>query len=215
MSRQAVGLVVFDLGGVLVRVAESWEQALSRAGVEAGAELLGRLGAADWPPLIASYETGRLSPGAFAARVSELAGLGPAEVARVMDAWLIGPYEGVRELVDELAGAAAATACLSNTNARHWALMTGRSHASLPLGRLDHRFASHELGVLKPDDAAYEAVERGTGVPAGEILFFDDRDVNVAAARRRGWQGVLVDPGDPVAAIRAELVSRGVLRRAP
>lgn len=216
MSPSPVELVVFDIGGVLVKVAESWAETLRRAGVDAPPALLARMAEVDWVPVMVAYETGRLEPEAFAERVVALSGLEVDAVRRVMDAWLVGPYDGVEELVEALERAPVETACLSNTNARHWALMTGRSHSSIPLARLDYRFASHQIGHLKPGAEAYAAVERGTGRSAEAILFFDDREPNVAAALARGWQGVVVDPaGDPVAAVRAELAARGVLAAAP
>jgi putative hydrolase of the HAD superfamily len=46
---------------------------------------------------------------------------------------------------------------------------------------------SCETGVAKPRPGAYEAVEDALGRSGRELLFFDDRPANVAAARERGW----------------------------
>lgn len=50
---------------------------------------------------------------------------------------------------------------------------------------------SHEVGVAKPDPAAYELTTRRLGVEPREILFLDDVEANVEAARAFGWHAVL------------------------
>ncbi len=56
---------------------------------------------------------------------------------------------------------------------------------------LKHRFDalhySAELGSAKPDERFYLRVEEKTGFRPDEILFIDDKQANVDAARRRGW----------------------------
>lgn len=50
---------------------------------------------------------------------------------------------------------------------------------------------SHEVGLAKPDPAAYELVTRRLEVEPGEVLFLDDVEANVVAARALGWHAVL------------------------
>jgi putative hydrolase of the HAD superfamily len=50
---------------------------------------------------------------------------------------------------------------------------------------------SHEVGLAKPDPAAYELTARRLGVEPHEVLFLDDVEANVDAARRAGWHAVL------------------------
>ena len=50
---------------------------------------------------------------------------------------------------------------------------------------------SHEVGLAKPDPAAYELTARRLGVEPGEVLFLDDVEANVEAARACGWHAVL------------------------
>ena len=47
------------------------------------------------------------------------------------------------------------------------------------------------MGHAKPDPAAYELVTRRLGVAAEEVLFLDDVEANVVAARALGWHAVL------------------------
>jgi putative hydrolase of the HAD superfamily len=46
---------------------------------------------------------------------------------------------------------------------------------------------SCETGVAKPRAGAYAVVEDELGLSGADLLFFDDRPVNVAAAQERGW----------------------------
>ena len=50
---------------------------------------------------------------------------------------------------------------------------------------------SGELGIAKPDPAIWQALLDRLRAPAGEVLFLDDRDVNVAAAREAGIRAFL------------------------
>jgi HAD superfamily hydrolase (TIGR01509 family) len=80
--------------------------------------------------------------------------------------------------------------------------------------RLTHRFASHELGLRKPDQQIYSRVEAKLGAIArpDEIVFFDDLADNVAAAAERAWRAELVRSKDnPVAEMRGALMRMGVL----
>jgi putative hydrolase of the HAD superfamily len=49
-----------------------------------------------------------------------------------------------------------------------------------------HRTFSHRLGIAKPDAAIYHHAAQGLGVTEEEILFIDDREENIAAARSVG-----------------------------
>jgi putative hydrolase of the HAD superfamily len=50
---------------------------------------------------------------------------------------------------------------------------------------------SHEVGLAKPDPAAYALTAERLGVQPHEVLFLDDVEVNVEAARAAGWHAVL------------------------
>ncbi len=56
---------------------------------------------------------------------------------------------------------------------------------------VDDWFFSAELGLAKPDAAIYVAVSTALGVPGEQVVFFDDRQVNVDAALRAGWDAHL------------------------
>lgn len=55
------------------------------------------------------------------------------------------------------------------------------------LTEFDRRYISGHMGVTKPDATIYEMVERDCGLPPASMLFADDRDENIVAAKARGW----------------------------
>ena len=59
----------------------------------------------------------------------------------------------------------------------------------------DHIFLSCDLGVEKPDPLIFSKVVEGLQVPAHDILFFDDSEVNCQAARNCGLQALVAPAG--------------------
>jgi putative hydrolase of the HAD superfamily len=62
----------------------------------------------------------------------------------------------------------------------------------------DATFFSCRLGVRKPHAAFYRRVRAALGVPADSLLFLDDQQKNVDAARKAGWRAELHCVGDEV-----------------
>jgi len=185
-------LVCFDLGGVLVRIVRSWQEACEHAAVPVRVLDDGSRGEAALELWSLRLHAGQVTLPEYAAGLSTaLDGVySRDEIVAVHHAWLLGDYEGVADVVAALCAAGVATALLSNTNAAHFReLMNGPA-----VRLLDHHFVSHEIGLLKPGAAAYGHVEAVTGVPPTAIGFFDDMAANVEAARERGWQAALIDP---------------------
>ena len=54
----------------------------------------------------------------------------------------------------------------------------------------DHHTFSHALGTAKPDPVIYGHAAEGMGLSPGEILFVDDREDNIAAARAFGMHAI-------------------------
>lgn len=95
---------------------------------------------------------------------------------------------------------------ISNTNAAHVAHIRSAFPSLLP--RFDRVFASYEMGHRKPHPQAFRHVLEAIGVPAPEVLLFDDLAANVEAAAALGLQAVLVrSPQD----VRDALAARGLL----
>jgi putative hydrolase of the HAD superfamily len=89
------------------------------------------------------------------------------------------------DAIDDLRAAGIRIALATNQEQYRAAYI--RHHAKLA-GRFDALFFSCDLGCAKPDAAYFAQVAEALGVPAGQILFFDDIEANVGAACEAGWQ---------------------------
>lgn len=199
-------LVVFDLGGVLVRIRHTWDDILAFMG-EPPLARTSPWRHADYDPLTA-YQEDRIDEDLYLDQVGGDLGLTPERARAAHAAMLEGDYVGAVDLIESLKAAGAKTACLSNTNALHWVALMANHPTLLAL---DARYASFEIRVSKPDPRAYRIV--ADAFPdADRRLFFDDRMDNVVAALDMGWEAHRVDPdGDPPAQMRRVLVESGVL----
>ncbi len=217
-----IQLVVFDLGRVLLRIADDWDHAARLAGLPNLTGLTGDLstkvargdGNDELTKLFDDFETGRVTVVGFFATAAKLAGVRPDEVRRVTEAVLIETFPGAIALLDRLAMLPVKVGCLSNTNAHHWQMFSDRAHpAYLPIELFDVPLGSQILGLAKPDPAIYQYVEDGTGINVRNILFFDDLQENIDAAAARGWHAELVsrDTDNPIPAVTATLAAYGVL----
>jgi len=212
LSGDVVELVAFDLGGVVVRICRSWEEACVAAGVSLRAPLSGELARA-----IAGgserLQRGDIDEAMMAREVSVASAqlYTPAEIEAVQRAWIKEPYAGVAEIVRELERRGVASVVLSNTSPEHWARLS-----DLPaLSGMARRFLSFELGLLKPGASIYAAVETQTGFRGSAVAFFDDTPANVLAARARGWLAECVDPHAPTAPQMSRALAEWGLAVAP
>lgn len=91
---------------------------------------------------------------------------------------------------------------LSNTNSIHIQFCNDyfRRNFGIPSvsALFDHTFYSYEMGLWKPDEAIYQEVLSETGLQAEEVLFIDDNEKNIAAAKAMGFQAILHDPKNDI-----------------
>lgn len=191
-----VDLVVFDVGSVLVEAGRTLADDFAIAGYSLT------------PEWIAAYEVrvsafprpylGAITIAAYAvmAAAASDGALSVDEMLRVMTGGFVREYPGIARVFDALEAAGVETALLSNVHDGEWARLfpDGGIAPDFPtLARAHHRFASHLIRARKPDPRAYLHVEEQTGRAPQEIVFFDDREENVVAARERGWTAELID----------------------
>jgi putative hydrolase of the HAD superfamily len=174
-------IILFDLGGVLIEL----------SGIDRMLELCNHAFSVDelWSRWLTSdgvrrFETGRASAEEFGAAMLAEFGM-PIEAAQFLEEFTIWPkdvFPGSLELLEQLA-ASHRLACLSNTNALHWP----RVCDEMGLARyFEFTFASHLVGMLKPDIEIFQHVVEQLGVPPERILFLDDNQLNVASAQAAG-----------------------------
>ncbi len=216
-EENTIHLICFDLGGVLIRICRTWQEAADRAAVtipRPGRTVGPPHQEDEWNRVHHHYETGRCGDEHFFTQAADMAGVTVAHAQAILGAWLFEAYPGISELIDWVARGprGAKTACLSNTNAYHWSMMTTEGPARLPLEKLTYRFTSFEIGASKPDPRIYDHVERVSGTRPRNILFFDDHPPNVQAATQRGWQAHQIDHlGDTAQQMRQVLQRYGIV----
>lgn len=198
--------VVFDLGMVLASPVGLYERVAellhtTPAAVQAGM----------WGPHRVSYDEGGSDRDYWSATlphivdvpVDDFEALLPALVAADVEGWRhIRPE--ARSIVADLVDAGVPRNVLSNAPN----CLADAAPAFDWFSLIDRFFFSAQLGMVKPNPEIYASVEDALGVPASELLFIDDKQPNVQAARARGWTAHLwVDDADT----RRWLVTEGVL----
>jgi len=182
----AIRAVVLDIGGVLEVVDDDVFPAPAerRLGLAPGSIAGGLAG------LPGDAVVGEVTEQQVRAEWQRALALDDRQVDALLDdfwRWYVGTLD--RELFDWFAGQRPArlTAILSNSGpgARERERFHGFEDVT------DDIVYSHEVGLAKPDPAAYEIVTRRLGIEAGEVLFLDDVEANVVAARALGWHAVL------------------------
>lgn len=150
------------------------------------------------------FELGRLDEEAYLARFFRDGRPvdGPALRAHLTASYRF--VDGVEPVLDALSAAGVEAHALSN-----YPVWYRLIEESLGLSRwLEWSFVSCHTGVRKPDDEAFLGPARRLGVPAERCLLVDDREGNVAAARRLGMGAILfTDAGS----LREALAEEGVL----
>jgi len=202
-----IRLICFDLGRVLVRICDTWAHACERTGVPAPPTPLPDDTYNKVRELVHAHEVGSLPHDEYCRQMAAHFGILPEHVDRMMNGFLIDIYPGALDLLDELRAAGYKTACLSNTNVLHWQNMCDPNHpAWLPFDKFDFAFGSQQIGHRKPADEIYKHVEQVTGYSGPQILFFDDIEENIVAAKRSGWTAELIArDGEPIRQIRKHL----------
>jgi putative hydrolase of the HAD superfamily len=198
----AISGILFDIGGVLVAL--DGVPYLTRAlQLEESHDEMHRRWLAC--PSVVAHETGRMSAEEFAAALVDDLNLpvAPDEFLLEFGAWLQGPHPGAFELVDGIPGQYR-VAALSNMSAFHWTRIAAMGWPS----RFDAVYLSCQIGHLKPSVEAFQVAFDGMKLPAAEVLFLDDGQANVAAARALGMEAQLVRGPEEV---RLALEEYGVL----
>lgn len=188
--------LVFDLGGVLLDINfKNTFDAFHELGIEAAYQLN------DHPEvfeLFMALERGTYTPEGFHKRFRILTGFNGCnhDLDRAFNALLTGFVPGSIERVSEL-NMRYKTYILSNTNAIHCKHYNQILNDTLGIKDLDHlvekAYYSHDLGYRKPDREIFMKMIDDSGINPGESLFIDDREENIIAARKIGFQAIQVN----------------------
>lgn len=179
--------LLFDIGNVLVELngrpiqAQWLKQKLSleenwRAWIES--------------PIAIAFETGEIGQQEFGeAIVNQLQlNISSQEFLSHFKVWPHRVYPQVFETLEALRENYT-LAIFSNTNGLHWPYLMGDLELQ---GKFDYYFASHLIGMAKPQPAAFTKVLEWMNVEAQDVLFLDDNQANIDAASQLGLQTELV-----------------------
>jgi putative hydrolase of the HAD superfamily len=192
-----IDLVILDQGGLVTRGDfDIVPAAAARLGV--GAAELRVFLAPDLP----AFMRGELGPGELWSRLAERAGLRAAED---YFATLFRPRLDLPtfDLVRRLAAAGHRVVSGTNTIESHYRLLEAEGH----FAAYHAVYASHLIGLCKPDPGFWEYILRREGVDASLAFFADDSAENVEAAAALGIQARLFTEAPR---LEADLAALGV-----
>jgi len=188
--------LVFDLGGVLLDIEfKRTFDAFNALGIRDAYKLN------DYPDvldLFVNFEKGLYTIEGFHKRFRVLTGFDGCkhDLDEAFNALLVGFVPERIARVQDLA-VKYKTYILSNTNAIHCMHYNQMLYELTGIKNLDHlvdkAYYSHDLGSRKPDREIYLRMIEDAGILAEESLFIDDRQENLAAAKKIGFKVILVN----------------------
>jgi putative hydrolase of the HAD superfamily len=201
-----MAILVLDIGGVVYR---AWPDAAfygrwaARCGCDAATLQQRFYAGEDW--MLA--ELGRISRAENVRRLAARLGLG-VEAARemVFEGWASQPDEALAASVAQLRAAWTKVAALTNNTSTEAELLARPELARL----FDLAISSADAGLAKPDAAFYRHAEARLGAAGAALVFVDDVEANVEAARALGWRGVWFrSTGQAIGEIEAAFAEEG------
>ena len=202
---EPVHALLFDLGGVLIdidfdRVFAHW----ARFAPFSAAQIRDRF---VFDNTYHRYECGQTDDATFFEFVRRTLDLDASD-EQIRDGWnavFVAQNDDVLGMVRQ-ASRLRPSYAFTNTSSSHQTAWS-RAYPDV-VGAFRRIFSSAEMGLRKPDRAAFEAVTDAIGHAPGSILFFDDLPSNVAGARAAGLRAIQVgSPQD----VRSGLQAVGLL----
>lgn len=174
-----VTLYIFDMGGVVARNTDVFPDMVSYLDITREEFLT--LAGENLEKLL----NGKVSTDEFWARFSRMYG-------REVEEELFGKFfhssidQEVMDLIKQLKGRSRVV-CGTNTLGPHYDYHVSRGHYDI----FDAVFASHKIGLSKPNPEFYGYILRSEGVIPQNAFFVDDTEVNVLSAERMGINAAL------------------------
>lgn len=183
MASTPYEVVLFDLGGVLADLGDPSDA----MGLGISTDQFWEIWLAS--PLVRAFETGSVSETDFIPGIAkELLVTEPDRFESQFLQWKLSLFDGAEQQLAELSQATS-LALLSNTNPIHWQQVTNSTNV---FRYFSHVFLSFETGLYKPDVESFTSVLAQIDTTPGRIIYLDDSEQNVNAARGIGIDGRLV-----------------------
>lgn len=196
MANTVIRFVFFDLGGVVFNFKDGFEKLSKIVGRSRPSVETAYLKHVDLAAL------GKISTTEFWVRFREELQLSSDEgIVDYAEFWTdsFSPISETHALIQELA-TRYRLGILSNTELG--VLEKALSKGHVPVTPFAAVVRSCDVGFLKPEKEIYLLAQERINVQPGEILFVDDREVNVLAAISLGWRGVVFDESNPGKSVR-------------
>ena len=186
---RAIRALLFDLGGVVIDI--DFAHALRHWAGCSDLSLDQLRAAFHFDVAYQRHERGEIGWAQYLAHLRATLKLTGTD-AQIQDGWNSIFIAEIPETIAMVQRAREQLACygFSNTNPTHqahWAASFPRA-----AGAFEKIFVSWQLGLRKPERAAFDKVCEEMGVRPGEVLFFDDTLENVEGARAAGLEAVWV-----------------------
>ena len=192
-----VKCVCFDLGGVVVRVRLHWKELLQGLNIHYVFPAHLHEHQHEWKTF-KQFESGKCSEQEYLEALGCCFSISEEDALKVHHAILCEEYPLMKESILKIQQIGLATGCLSNTNALHWRILDDpKTYPAICL--LETKVLSFECGFVKPGLEIFRIFEEQAGFSGDSILYFDDRDANVNAAKEMGWRSYVIDPAEDVA----------------
>ena len=204
MQHHIEGLL-FDMGGVVINIdfdqaLQSWTH-LSELSIE---EMRSRF---TMDHRYEQHERGEIGGSEYFAHLRRLLQLEgrDEDIAWGWNAIYVGE---IAETVDDILSVPEHVPCFAFTNSNPTHMATCKAIYPRVMAAFQRVFVSSEMGLRKPQRAAFDAIAQATGIRLPAMLFFDDSLENVEGARAAGLQAIHVQtPSD----VKQALLQIGVL----
>ncbi|MCJ8312615.1 MAG: HAD family phosphatase [Saccharospirillaceae bacterium] len=183
-----IKVVVFDVAGVLLK--ETWiktmqtllnDNSLTKSDVF---ELWQK------EECFHQYETGQLNTQQFVCLAKQALNikLDDQTFSHIFNEMIVEPFKQSEQVLNTIKQNYK-LAILSNTNPLHFEKIQSQYTIYQPC---DYLFLSHQMGVMKPSKQIFNTMLDTLNCRPNEVMFFDDNQPNVAAARQLGIQSELI-----------------------
>lgn len=200
MDIDSIDTLIFDLGGVLIRltgVNQMIEWTDGRFSVD---ELWAMWFNSD---AVRGFETGNMDSRTFAQKIIREYGMqvDEAEFLHQFTSWASDMFPGALRLLTALKSRFTLVS-LSNTNVIHWENLCNRFQINQ---FFHHNFPSHVIGRVKPEIDTFSFVVNQLESPPERIIFFDDNAENIHYAKQVGIHAFHVQGVDGVSECLSQL----------
>ncbi len=168
-------LYVFDMGNVVIKGIDVFEETIKLLGVDAGEFLF------DYNHYVFPLMEGSMSIDSYYRHLEHVFGV---KIDSNPFGDFFNPYFNlpVVEILKELHRRGERVICASNTYAPHWEVIKQKNLDKF----FDYAYLSHELGLSKPFEAFFKYISEKEGVDYSDMYFMDDYEENIVAASKLG-----------------------------